>query len=79
MGAHRGPRDRGEVHAASDIGLLDRRIGTLFIADDSKPVERIPTGEELQKRLAEIEVSDGEIMTAAESAWLSVRCRRMGT
>jgi len=52
-----------------DIGMLDRQIGTLFV-DDGKPVERTPTGPELQERFAEIEVTEVEIVSDAERAYL---------
>jgi hypothetical protein len=51
-----------------DINLIDRTIGTLFI-DDGKPVERI-SGAELQKRFDAINVTDAELVSEAEVAWL---------
>ena len=56
------------VELLQDLGLLDRHIGTLFI-DDGKPVERIPSGEELQRRFESIEVTEGELVNEAERAW----------
>jgi hypothetical protein len=51
-----------------DIGLIDRRIRTLFI-DDGKRTDRIPSGEEMQKRFESITVTDAEITSEAELAY----------
>lgn len=55
-----------------DIGMLDRNLGTLWLrgATNEKPAERMPTGEEMQRRFSEIEVVEGEIMSQAERDWL---------
>jgi hypothetical protein len=52
-----------------DIGLLDRRIGTLFI-DDSKRPDRIPSGVELQRHFESVNVTPDEITSDAERASL---------
>lgn len=51
-----------------DIGLIDRRIGTLFI-DDGKRADRVPTGAELQQLFESVVVTEGEIVSEAELAW----------
>lgn len=56
-----------------DIGLLDRKIGTLFFLpspEDGKRAERIPSGEEMQRHFANLEVLEGEVVSEAERAWL---------
>jgi hypothetical protein len=50
------------------VGLIDRRIGTLLI-DDGQRADRIPSGEELQQRFAQVNVVDGELVSRAELAW----------
>jgi hypothetical protein len=60
-----------ETDLLQDVGLIDRRIGTLFIVPaDGKKVERIPTGDELQKHFDAINVTEGEIISEAERAWM---------
>jgi hypothetical protein len=51
-----------------DLGLLDRRIGTLFI-DDAQRADRIPSGVELQEVFDAITVTDAEITSEAELAY----------
>ena len=51
-----------------DIGLLDRRLGTLFV-DDGQRADRIPSGTELQERFDKVIVKDAEIVSEAELAW----------
>jgi hypothetical protein len=51
-----------------DLGLLDRRIGTLFI-DDGNRANRIPSGVELRKLFDSITVTDAEITSEAELAY----------
>jgi hypothetical protein len=51
-----------------DVGLLDRKLGTLFI-DDGKKAERIPSGTELQKLYDSIDVVEAELVSEAELAW----------
>jgi hypothetical protein len=50
-----------------DLGLLDRRIGTLFIAGD-KPADRVPSGVELAAMFRDVSATDGEITSEAELA-----------
>jgi hypothetical protein len=51
-----------------DIGLIDRRIGTLFI-DDSKNPDRIPSGVEMQRRFDGVNVVDADLVSEAERAF----------
>jgi hypothetical protein len=52
-----------------DINLIDRTIGTLFV-DDSARADRIPSGAELRELYESIVVTDAEITSEAELAWL---------
>jgi hypothetical protein len=52
-----------------DIGLVDRRLGTILVHPDATS-DRIPSGEELQKRFDSINVVEGELVSSAEKAWL---------
>lgn len=52
-----------------ETGLLDRKLGT-FVVEDGRKAERVPSGTELVKRLGEITVSDGEIVSEAEFSYL---------
>lgn len=51
------------------VGLVDKRLGTLFIASSTK-AEAVPTGTELQKLFDDVNIVDGEIISEAERAWL---------
>lgn len=51
-----------------DVGLLARRIGTLFI-DDGQRADRIPSGAEQQKLFDSISVTDAEITSEGELAY----------
>jgi hypothetical protein len=51
-----------------DLGLLDRRIGTLFV-DEGQRADRIPSGAELQKLFESVTVTDAEITSEAELAY----------
>ena len=48
--------------------FLDRKLGTLIV--DAGPVERTPSGEEMQRRFNSVELQDGELVSAAERAFL---------
>jgi hypothetical protein len=48
-----------------DIGLIDRKIGTLFI-DDGQRADRIPSGVELQAIFRDVSVTEDEITSEAE-------------
>jgi hypothetical protein len=52
-----------------DVGLIDRRIGTLFI-DASKNPDRIPNGVDMQRRFESVNVTPDEITSVAEIAQL---------
>lgn len=52
-----------------DVGLLDDRVSRLISDDAAKDATRIPSGEELQKRFAELVVKEGERISPAEIAW----------
>lgn len=47
------------------IGLIDRKLGTLFIADD-KPAERVPSGAELAQMFRDVNVTEDEITSEAD-------------
>lgn len=51
-----------------DIGLIDRKLGTLFVAD-STTAERVPSGVELQKLFEAISVTDADLTSEAELAY----------
>jgi hypothetical protein len=48
-----------------DIGLIDRRLGVLFV-EDGKAAERIPSGLEMQELFDAVNVTDDEITSEAE-------------
>ena len=53
------------------VGLVDKRLGTLFIApEDGKRSERLPTGTQLSKLFEDTKILEGEIVADAERAWL---------
>jgi hypothetical protein len=52
-----------------DIGLIDRRLGTVFV-DDTKNPDRIPNGVEMQRRFESVNVTPDEITSVAEIAQL---------
>jgi hypothetical protein len=52
-----------------DLGLLDRKLGTLFVADDTQRADRIPSGVELAAMFRDVQVDDAEITSAAEIAF----------
>jgi hypothetical protein len=52
-----------------NVGLVDKRLGTLFI-QSTKKAEAVPTGSELQKLFEDVDVVDGEIISSAEKDWL---------
>ena len=52
-----------------DNGLVHRDLGILRV-DDPRPVQRIPSGIELQKLYDSIDVTAAEITSEAEIAWL---------
>ena len=51
------------------VGLLPKDLGTLRL-ERLQPQERIPSGEELQRRFANIVIRDDEVTSEAERAWL---------
>ena len=58
-----------------NTGLVDRKLGSLFLygkrfESDEQEAKRIPSGVELQKLYDSIHVTDAEIISEAESAWL---------
>lgn len=53
-----------------DVGLLDRRIGTIVIDDRTGASTRMPSGEEIQKRFESITVVEAELIPEARRAWL---------
>lgn len=53
-----------------DVGLIDRQFGTLFVDDGSRPIEKIPSGEELQRLFESVIVEPHELVSEAEKAWL---------
>jgi hypothetical protein len=52
-----------------EIGLVDRRLGTLMLGGEKGKVERV-SGEELQKLFDAVNVVEGEVVSEAERAWL---------
>jgi hypothetical protein len=61
-----------EVQLLQSVGLLDRKLGTLMLTSvhDGKKVERIPSGEELQRLFANLEIGKEEVTSEAERDWL---------
>lgn len=58
------------VTLLQDVGLLDRRIGTLHIDDPTKAGDRVPSGLELQKLFESVTIAEGELVSEAERAWM---------
>lgn len=65
-----GDMNQKAVMLLQDVGLLDRRIGTLIMDDPSMTAERIPTGIELQKEFESVTIAEGELVSEAERAWM---------
>jgi hypothetical protein len=53
-----------------DVGLLDRRIGTIVLDDPNDKAGRIPNAVELHKRFEAVNVKEGELVSEAEKAYL---------
>jgi hypothetical protein len=53
-----------------DVGLIDRRVGTLTIDSEGTASTRVPSGEQLQKLFDSVNVVEGELVSEAERAWL---------
>jgi hypothetical protein len=51
-----------------DVGLIDRRLGVLFV-DDGKKVDRIPSAIELQRLFDSAIVTEDELVSDAEWHW----------
>ncbi len=49
--------------------MIPNDLGTLRVQDTGQAVERIPSGVELQRRFANLEIPEGELMSEAERAW----------
>ena len=60
---------QAECELLQTCGLLPRDLGRLRV-EQLQPAERIPTGEELQRRFDSVRVTDDEITSEAERAWL---------
>lgn len=52
-----------------DVGLLDRTLGKIVIADPADKAGRIPNAVELQKRFETVTVIDAELVSEAERAY----------
>jgi hypothetical protein len=56
-----------------DVGLLDRKLGMILLMtsdDDARKLQRVPAGDELRKYFESVRVTEGEIVSEAEKAWL---------
>lgn len=59
---------RSAIRLLQEVGLLDRKLGTLIV-DDGRKSERVPSGLELQKLFDSVNVVDAELVSEAEEAW----------
>ncbi len=59
---------RSQIALLQSVGLLPNDLGTR-VQDTGHAGERIPSGVELQRHFANLEISEGELMSEAERAW----------
>jgi hypothetical protein len=54
-----------------DVGFIDERVSRVIKdADATKDASRIPSGEELQRRIGGMVIKDAELVSDAERAWM---------